>query len=64
MLPAFGTSESRALIPIFESAVAKVNSPFCPHRRTCNILITLVIFVPFAIMIVERNMEGPPGHVR
>jgi hypothetical protein len=28
MLPAFGTSESRALIPVFESAVAKVNFIF------------------------------------
>jgi hypothetical protein len=60
MLPAFGTSESRALIPIFESAVAKVASPY---RRIRIILITFGIFVPFTI-IVEPTMEGSSSHIR
>jgi hypothetical protein len=60
MLPAFGASESRALIPIFESAAAKVKGF---HQCIRNIPTAFDIFFPLTIT-VEHDLEESHGHVR
>jgi hypothetical protein len=47
-LPAFGAPESRALIPIFESAVAKVKQSLSSSRNTSN---TFDIFLPLPLQL-------------